>query len=68
MSADPENKERKDDAEMTPQAPAGDKRQLHATAAELQTMAELIQRYPAEAQLIMSALEDGLRLGSMRVI
>jgi hypothetical protein len=30
-------------------------------------MADLIQRYPAEAQLIMSAIEDGLRLGPMQV-
>ena len=41
--------------------------QLLATAAELQRMAELIEKYPAEAQLIMAALEDGLRLGPMRV-
>ena len=41
---------------------------LTATAAELQTMADLIQRYPAEAQLIMAALEDGLTVGGMRVM
>jgi hypothetical protein len=40
--------------------------QLRATAAELQNLAELIQRFPAEAQLIMAALEDGLTLGPMR--
>jgi hypothetical protein len=53
---------------MTLQPQAGDQRQPHATAAELQTMSELIQSYPAEAQLIMSALEDGLTLGPMRVM
>jgi hypothetical protein len=40
--------------------------QLRATAVELQAMADLIQRFPAEAQLIMAALEDGLTLGPMR--
>jgi hypothetical protein len=30
-------------------------------------MADLIAKYPAEAQLIMAALEDGLTLGPMRV-
>jgi hypothetical protein len=42
--------------------------QLYAIAEQLQTMADLIQRYPAEAQLIMAALEDGLTLGPMRVM
>jgi hypothetical protein len=68
MSLGATNEGRKDEVEMTPQGPAGDQKQLPATAAELQTMSELIQRYPAEAQLIMSALEDGLKLGPMRVI
>jgi hypothetical protein len=40
--------------------------QLRATAVELQVMADLIQRFPAEAQLIMAALEDGLTLGPMQ--
>lgn len=39
--------------------------QLRATAGDLQNLAELIQRFPAEAQLIMAALEDGLALGPM---
>ena len=43
-------------------------RRLRATATELQTMADLIQRYPAEAQIIMEAYEDGLRLGPMHVM
>jgi hypothetical protein len=46
----------------------GDREQLHATAVELQAMADLIQKYPAEAQLIMTALEDGLKLGPMQVV
>jgi hypothetical protein len=46
---------------------AGDSEQLLATAAELQNMTELIGKYPAEAQLIMAALEDGLTLGPMQV-
>src|SRR3954470_17778894 len=41
---------------------------LVATARELQTMADLIGKYPAEAQLIMAAIEDGLTLGPMRVM
>jgi hypothetical protein len=45
----------------------GNREQLHATAVELQTMADLIQKYPAEAQLIMAALEEGLQLGPMQV-
>lgn len=53
---------------MTLLPQAGDQGQPLATAAELQTMSELIQRYPAEAQLIMSALEDGLTLGPMRAM
>ena len=52
---------------MTLQAECGDREQLLATAAELQTMADLIAKYPAEAQLIMAVLEDGLRLGPMQV-
>jgi hypothetical protein len=58
----------KGEAEVTIQLQVHDQRRLRATAAELQTMSELIQRYPAEAQLIMSALEDGLTLGSMQAM
>jgi hypothetical protein len=50
------------------QAQASDHRKLLATVAELQTMSELIQRYPAEAQLVMEALEDGLELGPMQAM
>jgi hypothetical protein len=39
---------------------------LHATAAEVQTLTDLIERFPAEAQLIMAALEEGLTLGPMQ--
>jgi hypothetical protein len=53
---------------MMIQAELRDRTQLLATAAQLQTMADLIQQYPAEAQLIMAALEDGLTLGPMQVI
>jgi hypothetical protein len=52
---------------MTIQSQADTHEQLLATAAELQTMAELIEKYPAEAQLIIAALEDGLKLGPMLV-
>jgi hypothetical protein len=52
---------------VTVQAQCGNREALSATAAELQTMADLIAKYPAEAQLIMAALEDGLTLGPMRV-
>jgi hypothetical protein len=46
----------------------GNDERLHATAEQLQIMADLIQKYPAEAQLIMAAFEDGLTLGPMRVM
>jgi hypothetical protein len=52
----------------TIQSEASGRVQLHATAAQLQTMADLIQRYPAEAQLILAAIEEGLRLGPMQVM
>jgi hypothetical protein len=52
---------------MTVQTECSNRGQLLATAAELQEMADLIAKYPAEAQLIMTALEDGLTLGPMRV-
>ncbi|HEU5156184.1 MAG TPA: hypothetical protein VFU43_04255 [Streptosporangiaceae bacterium] len=52
---------------MTVDADLSNREQLLAMAAELQTMADLIEKYPAEAQLIMAALEDGLTLGPMRV-
>jgi hypothetical protein len=50
------------------QPESGDHTQLAATAEQLQTMADLIQKYPAEAQLLMAALEDGLTLGPMQVM
>jgi hypothetical protein len=54
--------------EMTTIEPERSNReQLLATAEELQIMTDLIEKYPAEAQLIMAALEDGLRLGHMQV-
>jgi hypothetical protein len=52
---------------MRNQVELGNDEELRVTAADLQAMADLIQKYPAEAQLIMAALEDGLRLGPMRV-
>jgi hypothetical protein len=52
---------------MTAHADVSNQEQLLATATELQTMADLIEKYPAEAQLIIAALEDGLTLGPMRV-
>ena len=52
---------------MTVQAECSNREQLLATAAELQTMADLIGKYPAEAQLIVAALEDGLTLGPLLV-
>jgi hypothetical protein len=52
---------------MTVQPELSNHAQLLATAAELETMADLIAKYPAEAQLIIGALEDGLTLGPMRV-
>ena len=53
---------------MTIQSECGNSEQLRATAEQLQNMADLIQKYPAEAQLLMAALEDGLTLGPMRVM
>lgn len=53
---------------MYRQMECSNQEELLATAAELQAMADLIGKYPAEAQLIMAALEDGLTLGPMRVV
>jgi hypothetical protein len=53
---------------MNVQSECGTREQLLAKAAELQTMADLIGKYPAQAQLIMAALEDGLTIGPMRVM
>ncbi len=52
---------------MTVHTDLSGQEQLLATATELQTMTDLIEKYPAEAQLIMAALEDGLTLGPMQV-
>lgn len=52
---------------MTIDVEFSNREQLLAMASELQTMADLIKKYPAEAQLIMAAFEDGLVLGPMRV-
>jgi hypothetical protein len=41
---------------MTVQAELSNREQLLATAAELQAMADLIGKYPAEAQLIIATL------------
>lgn len=41
--------------------------QLASKAEQMQTLAELIQAYPAEAQLIIAAVEDGLTLGPARI-
>jgi hypothetical protein len=53
---------------MSVQGEFGSREQLKATATELDAMADLIQKYPAEAQLIMAALEEGLTLGGMHVM
>lgn len=53
---------------MTVKPELSNRTELQATAAELQSMAELIEKYPAEAQLIIAALEDGLKLGPMRAM
>ena len=42
--------------------------ELRAKAAKMQTLADLIQEYPAEAQLIVSAIEDGLTLGPVQIV
>ncbi|HEU5157511.1 MAG TPA: hypothetical protein VFU43_10985 [Streptosporangiaceae bacterium] len=52
---------------MTVNADLSNREELLAMAAELQTMVHLIEKYPAEAQLVMAALEDGLRLGPLQV-
>jgi hypothetical protein len=40
---------------------------LAAKAEQMQTLATLIHEYPAEAQLIMLAIEDGLTLGPVQI-
>jgi hypothetical protein len=52
---------------VTIDAGLSNREQLLVMATELQNMADLIAKYPAEAQLIMAALEDGLTLGPMQV-
>jgi hypothetical protein len=52
---------------MTIQSELSNRAALLAKAEQLQTMANLIQEYPAEAQLILAAVEDGLRLGPRQV-
>ena len=47
--------------------PAPSPEQLAAKAEHLRTLASLIQEYPAEAQLIMLAIEDGLTLGPVQI-
>jgi hypothetical protein len=47
--------------------PALSPEQLAAKAEHMQTLAALIQEYPAEARLIMSAIEDGLTLGPVQI-
>lgn len=42
---------------------AANREQLLAKATQLQTLADLIQEYPAEAQLIMASVENGLTFG-----
>jgi 3',5'-cyclic AMP phosphodiesterase CpdA len=42
--------------------------QLRSKAEQMQTLADLIQAYPAEAQLIMSAVEDGLTFGPVQIM
>jgi hypothetical protein len=41
--------------------------QLAAKAEHMQTLASLIQEYPAEAQLILLAVEEGLTLGPAQI-
>jgi hypothetical protein len=53
---------------MLPPSPTNELQRRRATLAQLQTLSDLIQRYPAEAQLIMSALEDGLTLGPLQAM
>lgn len=53
--------------EMASGVPVSNHDELLAVAADLQVLADLIGKYPAEAQLIMAAVEDGLTLGPMRV-
>jgi hypothetical protein len=53
---------------MTVRSEPNGHRRLRATAAELQVLADLIQKYPAETQLIMGAHEDGLTLGPMHLM
>jgi hypothetical protein len=52
---------------VTVHADLSNRERLLAMASELQTLSYLIEKYPAETQLIMAALEDGLTLGPMQV-
>lgn len=51
---------------MTFQPPS--REQLKIKAEHLQNLADLIQEYPAEAQLIMATLEKGLAIGPQQIV
>jgi hypothetical protein len=53
---------------MTFDSSQGEKGDLRQKADKMAQLQELIQEYPAEAQLIMTALEDGLTLGPAQVM
>ncbi|HEU5159284.1 MAG TPA: hypothetical protein VFU43_19975 [Streptosporangiaceae bacterium] len=53
---------------MTFDSSRGQKEDLARKAEKISRLQELIQEYPAEAQLIMSAIEDGLTLGPIQVM
>jgi hypothetical protein len=48
---------------MTSSSGPGNESELQQKAQQIEQLRALIQEYPAEAQLIMAALEDGLTLG-----
>ena len=47
---------------------ANDHEELSRKAEQMTQLTTLIQEYPAEAQLIMAAVEDGLTLGPAHII
>jgi transcriptional regulator with XRE-family HTH domain len=53
---------------MTGMPSSGDHEELSRRAEKMTQLVSLIQEYPAEAQLVMAAIEDGLPLGPAQIL
>jgi hypothetical protein len=53
---------------MTTTAGSGEREELLRKTEKITQLVNLIQEYPAEAQLIMAAIEEGLTLGPAHLL